>query len=230
MSHTPRRAPPLSPVLLAGFLARPVPLAPLRSLVWAAFAVMRRRHPEAFRRLRELDEADLLIDPIDLPHCFLLRVGREPPELTVFRAPSDAPGAAAAVHGPLSTLIGLLEGRLDGDAVFFSRDLVIEGDTAVVVAVRNALEGAEIDLVDDLVRFLGPLAAPARRVLEVAERVSGQASRDLEAVRAAMLAPVVSDRNRQSARLDEMEERLSSVERRAASTRARPTVAAAGRK
>ncbi len=230
MSHTPLQVAPLSPVLLAGLAVRPVPLAVLRSLLWAALAVMRQRHPEVFGRLEELGETDLLIDPIDLPHCFLLRVGRGVPELTVFRAPSEVPEATAAVRGPLSALVGLLEGRLDGDAVFFSRQLAIEGDTATVLAVRNALDGAEIDVADDLLRLLGPLAKPARRVLAAAERISEQASRDLEAVRAAMLAPVVSDRNRQSARLDELEERLSSMERRAASGRTRPAPMAARRR
>jgi predicted lipid carrier protein YhbT len=42
-------------------------------------------------------------------------------------------------------LVGMLDGSYDGDALFFSRDLVIEGDTSAVLALRNALDDAEID-------------------------------------------------------------------------------------
>ncbi len=42
-------------------------------------------------------------------------------------------------------LIGLLDGTYDGDALFFTRDLVIEGDTAAVLALRNAIEDANLD-------------------------------------------------------------------------------------
>jgi predicted lipid carrier protein YhbT len=37
----------------------------------------------------------------------------------------------------------LLEGKLDGDALFFSRDLVVDGDTEAVVMLRNIIDGAE---------------------------------------------------------------------------------------
>jgi predicted lipid carrier protein YhbT len=42
-------------------------------------------------------------------------------------------------------LLGMIDGTYDGDALFFSRDLTIEGDTEAVLALRNALENAEFD-------------------------------------------------------------------------------------
>jgi len=41
-------------------------------------------------------------------------------------------------------MIELLEGRADGDALFFSRTLTVEGDMEAVVALRNAIDGSEI--------------------------------------------------------------------------------------
>ena len=52
----------------------------------------------------------------------------------------------ARIAGPLAALIGLVHGAYDGDALFFSRDLVIEGDTEAVLALRNAIDNEELDL------------------------------------------------------------------------------------
>ena len=51
----------------------------------------------------------------------------------------DAP-ADASVKGSLEALLALLEGRIDSDALFFTREIVIAGDTSAVVALRNVLD------------------------------------------------------------------------------------------
>ena len=50
----------------------------------------------------------------------------------------------ARIAAPLIVLLGMIDGTYDGDALFFSRDLVIEGDTEAVLALRNAIENAEL--------------------------------------------------------------------------------------
>ena len=78
---------------------------------------------------------------------------------------------------PNELLREVLEGRLDGDALFFSRDLAIEGDTAAVVALRNAIDNEELDLVSEAMALLGPLeklaVAPAQKLASVLSSVSG---------------------------------------------------------
>ncbi|UEM06333.1 SCP2 sterol-binding domain-containing protein [Skermanella rosea] len=139
-------------------------------LVQAAFdrliAVLGRRHPEAFRRLCELTPAELLIDPVDLPQAFLLRVGPRPRlGLTGRGAP-----AQAVIRGRFQLLLDLLQGHTDGDALFFGRRLAVEGDTALVLAVRNTLDGAEIDLMEDLLALSGHLAPILRPGAMLARR------------------------------------------------------------
>ena len=136
-------------------------------------ALAMRRHPGLFERLEDLGARAVLIDPVELPVRFVLRAGGGAPTLTVVGR-EDAVDADATIRGPLLGLIDLLEGRLDGDALFFSRVLGIEGDTEAVVALRNAIDDAEIDLLDDLLSPLGPLAAPMR---ELAERALGRGAR-----------------------------------------------------
>ena len=76
----------------------------------------------------------------------------------------------ARIAGPIAALVGLVHGAYDGDALFFSRDLVVEGDVEAVLALRNALDDAEIDLVEEAAAALGPLASPAQQVGKVAAR------------------------------------------------------------
>ena len=71
----------------------------------------------------------------------------------------------------LSGLIGMAEGRLDGDALFFSRTLSIEGDMEATLALRNALDDARLDFGVILLGCLGPLGT---RVAEMLRRQSGQ--------------------------------------------------------
>lgn len=152
--------------------------APVLDRVLAAMA---RRHPRAMEALRALPPARLLIDPVDQPAAFLLRVGGRPSLRLAARGAAAEAAAEAVVRGPLPALMDLLEGRIDGDALFFRRLLTIEGDTALVLALRNALDGEDIDLVADLAAAAGPL----RHAVPVLRR---------EAVRAAGLLAGVRDR------------------------------------
>ena len=61
--------------------------------------------------------------------------------------------------------MGLVDGSYDGDALFFSRDLVVEGDVEAVLALRNAIDDAGIDLVADTAALFGPLAPIGERLL-----------------------------------------------------------------
>ena len=73
----------------------------------------------------------------------------------------------AFVPLPMLTLLALLEGRIDGDAVFFSRSLSVTGDMEAMLALRNALDDCSFDLPRDLAAMAGPLALPFRRIAEV---------------------------------------------------------------
>lgn len=212
MKRASGMTPPLSPVLLAGLAARPLPPAVLQPMVSAALAAIHRRHPDVFERLAGIDNPVFRIDPVDLPFVFVLRPDPERPLVSVHREGDDQP-VSATVRGPLMALIDLLEGRIDGDALFFSRELVIEGDTEAVVALRNAVDGAEIDLLGDVLAGLGPFAGPARRVAEGASSLIGRAAEDLETLRAAVIAPALRKSEAQAARLKALDEKIDALAR-----------------
>jgi predicted lipid carrier protein YhbT len=218
-----RAQPPLSPVLVAGLALRPLPPALLKPALAAAMAAMHRRHPRVFERLEPLADTAILVDPVDLPVCFVVRPGAEPPSIVPLRRASEGARADAIIRGPLLVLVELLEGRLDGDAMFFSRDLSIEGDTEAVVTLRNALDSEAIDVVDDLLSFLGPFAVPLRGAVSALDALFARAGHDLETIRGAFVAPLARRTDRHEARLAELEETVAGLRRQVRGRAARRT-------
>lgn len=205
--------PPFSPVLFAGMALTPMPPALLQPALSAAMATIRRRHPDVFERMEGYGDPVFLIDPIDLPYVFILTPERHAPRVSVRRT-CPAEDVDAVIRGPLLSLLDMLEGRIDGDAMFFSRDLVIEGDTEVVVALRNAVDGAEIDLTADILSLFGPFSGPARAAVGIAGRIVTRAARDMETLRDALLAPSMRRLDAQEARLGKMSDKMGELDRR----------------
>ncbi|MEO5337140.1 MAG: SCP2 sterol-binding domain-containing protein [Magnetospirillum sp. WYHS-4] len=202
--------PPLTPFLLAGLALRPLPPAALQPALDFAMRAIQRRHPGLFDRLSGVGDPAFLIVPTDLPFVFLLKPDALLPSLRVF---ADVEGleADATIRGPLLTLIQLLEGKIDGDAMFFARDLTIEGDTGAVVALRNAVDGAEIEVLEDVLAFLGPLAVPARLAVGGVTGLFQRAAADLETLRSALIAPALRRAEAQAAEIREIKQQVAGL-------------------
>lgn len=214
MTEAPRRAvdPPFSPILLAGLAVAPVPLRLLRPVCDAAFAMVRKRHPDLLDRLSDYPDAVIGIDPLDLPFVLVLRPEPEGASLAVERDFASV-DTTAIVRGPLSMLIALGEGRLDGDAAFFSRQLVIEGDTEVVLALRNAVDAAAIDLVEDVSAALGPLSGPLKRALGIGGVLFDHLASDMDLLRRAIAGPAQKTAEAQNARISQLEAEIATLRR-----------------
>ncbi|WP_259782417.1 ubiquinone anaerobic biosynthesis accessory factor UbiT [Aestuariispira ectoiniformans] len=203
--------PPLSPALLAGLVLRPVPPRLMQPVFSEVMRRVSRRYRSVFDRVAGDGPKQFLIDPVDLPFVFLLSVGNDEPGLTLLRDGADVQ-AVAAIRGPIAALLALLEGKIDGDALFFSRVLTIEGDTGAVLALRNSVDGAEIDLRRDVMEELGPFAGPARHVVSHMERVWTRLEQDMQLLSSALLAPVHK-------RLDQQEVKLRRLTEESTQTR-----------
>nr|WP_294512367.1 SCP2 sterol-binding domain-containing protein [uncultured Rhodopila sp.] len=125
---------------------------------------MRRRHPRLVANFARLDPAVVHVFPSDLPHRFAIEFGGGKMDVRVLRETGAGAAPDAEIRGNLMALIDLLEGRIDGDAMFFSREIEITGSTAVIVAVRNTLDREEILISDEIAAIFGPLERPARRI------------------------------------------------------------------
>lgn len=160
----------------AALLLRGMPSIVIETLLSRLVAVTTERHPRLFDRLGAFAGFRYLIDPTDLPFVLILHPAATEGRLRVLPRDTTEP-RDARIGGPLAALLGLVHGSYDGDALFFSRDLVIEGDTEAVLALRNAIDDAEIDLSEEALHGLGPLRAlatpPVSRILPLVERLTG---------------------------------------------------------
>lgn len=155
---------------LPGRALRALPLAPVSLSLTAYARSVAKHHPGLFRRLGEHANARFVLDPTDLPMVLVLEPRGGQPKVIATRKPGPHD---ARIAGPLAALLGLMHGAYDGDALFFSRDLVIEGDTAAALALRNAIDDAELDFSEELTRLSVPLARPLKRLIALTERRTG---------------------------------------------------------
>ncbi|WP_037373554.1 ubiquinone anaerobic biosynthesis accessory factor UbiT [Sediminimonas qiaohouensis] len=174
----PTSAPiPLAPRPLALGL-RALPLFPLAAPLSLLMRRLIAAHPGLITRLGAHGSCRFAIDPIDLPLVLLLQPEVE--RITVHRRPP--PDADTRIAGPLAALLGLVHGTWDGDALFFSRDLVIEGDTGAALALRNAIDDAELDLAAEIAALSGPMRGRLEPLIALAERVTHLPLRRAEGV------------------------------------------------
>jgi predicted lipid carrier protein YhbT len=141
-------------------LLAPVPLALLQPIFARIATHVAEERPELFNRLGAHAGKRFLIDPINLPFVLVLTPEPERPHMTAHRR-HERPAHDAAIAGTFFNLLDMIDGSLDGEALFFSRDLRVSGDTEAVVALRNALDNFEGSALDSVIASFGPLSGPA---------------------------------------------------------------------
>lgn len=174
LSFALNHLPPSVPSLLARVI-RPAPLLPLELALGSLVRRICEHHPRLFERLGPHQGKRFGIKPTDLPFAFVVRATAPIPQLAVVRelpADLDAQISASLVH-----LLALAEGRLDGDALMFSRQLVVEGDLEAVLSLRNAIDDARLDFVAEIAKLFGPLATPVERGLDAVRNAALAAAR-----------------------------------------------------
>jgi len=206
---------PFSPALIAGMMLPP-PVTPLIGRLAQNFATrLWQRHRRNFDRLEDYQDTIFLIDPTDLPLLFLLKMALRGPQLRVLnKADPQHHQATAIIRGSIQALLNMAEGRVDGDALFFTRELRIEGDTEAVVALRNAIDDAEIDLIGECTGGFGPLAKPAARVAGRAVALAGRITEDFDRLQQAIASPVTGRLQTQQETIETLTDRMAALERK----------------
>jgi O2-independent ubiquinone biosynthesis accessory factor UbiT len=166
---------PLTALLrnVPGLLLAPVPLALLQPILTRIASHVAQSRPELFNRLGPHAGKRFLIDPIDLPFVMVLTPEPERPHMTAHRR-HERPAHDAEIAGTFFNLLDMIDGSLDGDALFFSRDLRVSGDTEAVVALRNALDDFEGSALDSVAASFGPLSGPAALAVSGLRAVRGK--------------------------------------------------------
>lgn len=188
-----------------GLLSKVLPRAAVQSFVNAAMGVVHRRYPELHGRMKDEGNFSFLIDPVDFPFRFTLQFDGNAPSAIVLDSSNGNIPADTVIRGSVSDLIGVLEGEADGDALFFSRNIVVEGNMEAALALRNAIENAEIDLA----ALLGPLGTTARAGTRIFGSLREKAVRDLQTLRSALLRPVEEECEKNRLEIAELKRQIA---------------------
>jgi O2-independent ubiquinone biosynthesis accessory factor UbiT len=150
----------LPPAFVA--LLKPAPLRLVEQVAQRAFERVLTRHPRIFERLGDHAVQTFCFAPTDIPFEFAVS-----PRTRRVRAMRSGRIMRwdAKITGPIVLLLALAEGRADGDAEFFGRQLTVDGDMEAVVALRNALENDAVDFTEDLAPAGAPFHRPVARLL-----------------------------------------------------------------
>ncbi len=128
---------------LMRLLAAPSGVLPLGFLLTRSLRDLARRKPHLFERLGEHCQTPFFIDPTDLNYAFVIVPDAASADVKMV-GKKDTELGEVVVRGPLLSLLGLLDGTFDGDALFFSRSIAVSGKVDALLALRNAIEDAEL--------------------------------------------------------------------------------------
>ncbi|MFN3746954.1 MAG: SCP2 domain-containing protein [Hyphomicrobiaceae bacterium] len=143
---------------------RPLPLLPLEIFLQQLASNIVARHPDILERIGRVALLRFGIDPIDVPFAIEIELHDSSVGVRVLRSLDQRP-LHAEISGTLAALMGLVDGEADGDALFFSREIVVKGDIAAVLALRNAVDAAEIKLLREAVALVGLWVSQPGRLL-----------------------------------------------------------------
>ncbi len=149
-----------------------IPLAFMQPVLDRVATHVAKSRPEMFARLGPHAGKRFLIDPIDLPFVFILVPTAAKPCLSAYRR-DEYPQHDAGIAGTFLDLYDMISGTADGDALFFTRDLRVCGDTEAVVALRNALDDFGNSAADTVLSAFGPLSGPAALAISALRAVRG---------------------------------------------------------
>lgn len=153
-----------------------VPLSAVNPVLDLIAAHVAQTRPGLFDRLGTYAGKRFLIDPIDVPFVLSLKPEPERPHLTAHRR-HELPEHDARIAGTFLDLMDMMDASLDGDALFFSRSLVVSGDTAAIVALRNALDDFDGSALETALGAFGPLAGPVGFAVSALRRLAGRSAR-----------------------------------------------------
>lgn len=170
--------PSFSPELLLRPVMRLLPDMIVRSAITQRLCGFHRDYPGIAARLSDIQGAVFEINVIEFPYPIYLGIGSGGEIQIRYGAHEDKPDVR--VSGTLHGFVRMLDGTDDGDALFFSRSLRIEGDTEALLTLRNAMDSENVDFLRLLVP--SPLHAAAKRLSAPLRSLIKAAQEDLDVI------------------------------------------------
>lgn len=150
--------------MLPRYALQPVPLILIQPALRRIVTTIAQEKPSLFQRIGSHKDKKFLIDPYNLPFVLVLEPNPDHPKLRAYNR-DKVPQTQAHISGSFLTLLRMIDGELDGDALFFTRELSVEGDTEAVVCLRNALDDVEGSIAEDIAKIFGRTGLLSLRIL-----------------------------------------------------------------
>ncbi len=202
---------PFEPTLLLGFALRALPLSVIQQSVTKLSENLQKKYPHFVERLVDLNEPSWLINPVDMPFAFYLSIKDEHLNIEALRKEGEKPEASATIHASLPHLLKMMNGSSDGDALFFTRDLNIEGSTEAVVALRNAIDATGADITQEVLFVFGPLSSPAQKAGYFLGSLYEKAKKDMHIFQNAVTGKLQSQIQSQSHTISTLNQEISDL-------------------
>jgi O2-independent ubiquinone biosynthesis accessory factor UbiT len=186
------RIPPFSPMLFTGLALRPLPPMLLSHLINFFLKQVERQTPNISNRLQPLGKCRFHIIPTDFWFTFLLTLDNGKATAQVLRNEQAVLNATATISGDLLSFVKLLEGSVDGDALFFSRRLIVEGDTEAALTLRNAVDSADLSIKTILAESSGFMKPFIRGAITRLASLHQTAHKDFEVIQGSIVDPFTS--------------------------------------
>ncbi|MEX5726896.1 putative lipid carrier protein YhbT [Rhodovulum iodosum] len=156
----------------------PLPLFLLQPVLNRIVRKIAAENPDMFARLGPHRHEHFLIDPTNMPFMLYLRPDPDALDFRAINRCTTPPPHVARISGSFLDLLTLMDAEQDGDALFFSRDLIVTGDTEAVVCLRNALDDVDEPIAESVADMFGP---PGRAALNALRRAAENATKRKEA-------------------------------------------------
>lgn len=129
--------------------------------------------------------------------------------------------ALASVECQFGKLLEIVNGEADGDALFFSRDINVQGDMDALVLIRNTIESIEFDLPKIFLLPFGVFSSPMHSLLRFADNRIKILDEMAERYVFGYFDDLNHDLIKAKNTISEMEKRISKLERLTAKERFR---------
>lgn len=180
----------LPPGAIVKRLVAPLPLWPLTVTLSHLVDRLMLRNQTVMARLAPISGTKFAITARDIGLTFHVVINES--AILVHTARTPDPDAHVTIDGTIKQLIALLEGEIDGDALFFSRDLAVAGNTEALLTLRNAIDSADIDLRQEILSLLSPFDSIAGQGLSAVIPLFMGIERELASLRQNLLSGVNS--------------------------------------
>ncbi len=198
-----------SPTIIAGIVLRPLPHTFIDVFIQKISQTLCQNHPAVIKRLTPIIGTHFLIRPIDLPYSIDLLVKDNALEARLCNDETINPDVS--ISGSLLALTDMLRSNADGDALFFSREISVEGDTEALLTLRNALDSEDIHFKEELLEMFGPLRKPVGLIANNMEHVISHIKNDMEQIAEAITSPLSIQKNILQADVEELREEVANL-------------------